>query len=99
MKNKKNILLLTLLLIINLPVIFYGQQIDNEIKKISLKLKKDKTYLDLKYLTMQVDSSLAKQLQNIPRTTDKKPYSFSSGANIQYRIVFLNKGIGLDSIS
>jgi hypothetical protein len=98
MKNKKNILLLTLLLIINLPVIFYGQQIDNEIKKISLKLKKDKTYLDLKYLTMQVDSSLAKQLQNIPRTTDKKPYSFSSGANIQYRIVFLNKGIGLDSI-
>jgi hypothetical protein len=97
MKIKKIILLLTLSFIV-LPIAIQSQQIENDIKKISLKLKKDKTYLNLKYLTTQLDSSIIPTLQDVPRTNGRKPYSFSSGNNIQYQIVFLNRGIELDSI-
>jgi len=75
-----------------------SQQNETEIKKISLKLKQDKTYLNLNYLTIQLDSNVVMKLQDVPRISGDKSYSFSGGTNIQYRIVFLNKGIGLESI-
>ena len=96
-KIKKNIVWILLFSVI-MPLVINSQQIDEEIKKISLKLEMDKTYLNLKFLTTQIDSTLANELQDIPRTNSKSNYSFLSSNNIQYRIVFLNKGIDLDSI-
>lgn len=98
MKKLKKITLLLLLTFVILPTVVSSQQIEDEIKKISLKLKMDETYLNLKYLSTQLDSTVTGKLQNIPRTNHKKPYSFTSSSNVQYRIVFLNKGVGLDSI-
>ena len=97
MKIKTNKILLTLLFLV-MPMAIQSQQIDTEIKKISLKLKKDKKYLNLNYLTTQLDSNVVSQLQDIPRISDEKTYSFSGSNSIQYRIVFLNKGVGLESI-
>ncbi len=98
MKKLKKTMLLILLLLVVLPTLFNAQQIEDEIKKISLKLKMDKTYLNLKYISTQMDSVITGKLQNIPRTNSEKPYSFTSSNNVQYRIIFLNKGIDLDSI-
>ncbi len=98
MKKLKKTMLLILLLLVVIPTLSGAQQIEDEIKKISLKLKMDKTYLNLKYLSTQMDSVLTGKLQNIPRTNSEKPYSFTSSDNVQYRIIFLNKGIDLDSI-
>lgn len=97
MKIRKNIILLTLIFLV-LPMVTQSQQVDEEIKKISLKLKKDTNYLNLNYLTIQLDSNVVTKLQDVPRISGDKTYSFSSGSNTQYRIVFLNKGIGLETI-
>ena len=97
MKIRINIILLALIFLV-LPMVTQSQQIDTEIKKISLKLKKDKNYLNLNYLTTQLDSNVVMKLQDVPRISGEKTYSFSGGTNTQYRIVFLNKGIGLESI-
>ncbi len=98
MKKLKKTIPLLLLLFVFAPMLVSAQPIEDAIQKISLKLKMDKTYLNLKYLSTQMDSVLTGKLQNIPRTNNEKPYSFTSSSNIQYRIVFLNKGIDLDSI-
>jgi len=97
MTNKAKKSILILLFVLLLPIVGNSQQIEDEIKKISLKLEMDKTYLNLKYLNLQLDSTLANKLKDIPRTNSKNNYSFSSN-NTTYRIVFLNKGIDLDSI-
>ncbi len=95
---------LTKILTITLALIFVGgtivtaQQIDDAIRKISIKLKKDNSYLNLKYMKFQPDTVLATELKDIPRTNNRDPYSFKSDRNTEYRIVFLNGGIGLDSI-
>jgi len=71
-KAKKSILILLFVLL--LPIVGKSQQIEDEIKKISLKLEMDKTYLNLKYLNLQLDSTLANKLKDIPRTNSKNNY-------------------------
>lgn len=98
MYKTKKIVFLLLLLSLSLNSLFIAQQNEDMVKKIALKLKLDKTYLNLNYMTIQLDSSITKDLQNVPRLNGQGDYSFLHGDNIQYRIVFLNKGIDLDSI-
>jgi len=75
-----------------------AQQIEDEMRKISIKLKKDNSYLNLKYMTFKPDTSLMNELNDIPRTNNRDSFSFATDKNTEYRIVFLNGGIGLDSI-
>ena len=75
-----------------------AQQIEDEMRKISIKLKKDNSYLNLKYMTFKPDTTLLSSLKDIPRTNNREPFSFAAEKNSEYRIVFLNGGIGLDSI-
>ncbi|MEN8191464.1 MAG: hypothetical protein ABFS12_01525 [Bacteroidota bacterium] len=75
-----------------------AQQIEDEISKISLKLNKDNAYLNLKYMTYKPDTIAVSNFQDIPRTREQEPCSFVSNKNTEYNIVFLNQGIGLDSI-
>lgn len=75
-----------------------AQQIDDEVRKISIKLKKDNSYLNLKYMIYKPDTVSISELQNVQRTNDREPYNFAASRNTEYRIVFLNGGVGLDSI-
>ena len=67
-----------------------AQQIEDEMRKISIKLKKDNSYLNLKYMTFKPDTSLMNDLNDIPRTNNRDPFSFATDKNTEYRIVFLN---------
>ena len=95
--NLLGILFLTIALLLS-AVNINAQHVDEKIKKITIKLRNDKNYLNLNYLVFQFEPKTAAKLQNIPRVSKKEPYSFLSGDDIQYQIVFLNKGIELDSI-
>jgi len=75
-----------------------AQQIEDAMRKISIKLKKDNSYLNLKYMTFKPDTALIQSLKDIPRTNNREPFSFASDKSSEYRIIFLNGGIGLDSI-
>lgn len=77
----------------------FSQQLDDYFKKIDLKLKKDKKYLNLFYYDFSADQ-LNEYLGTVPnfqRTDEKKDFQFQVRDNITYRIVFLKEGIGIDS--
>ncbi|HPI38360.1 MAG TPA: hypothetical protein PK397_10485 [Ignavibacteriaceae bacterium] len=77
----------------------YSQQLDDYFKKIDLKLKKDKKYLNLFYCDFSADQ-INEYLGTIPtfqRTDEKSDFQFQVKDNITYRIVFLKEGIGIDS--
>ncbi len=98
MNKLTKIIIITLALIMAGGTIISAQQIDDAIRKISIKLKKDNSYLNLKYMKFQPDTILASELKDIPRTNNRDPYTFKSNRNTEYHIVFLNGGVGLDSI-
>jgi len=76
-----------------------AQTIDEQIQRIGLKLSKDADYLNLNYLVYHPDKSDNVLLNDIPRANKRKPFSFKINDDIEYRIIFLNGGIGLDSIN
>lgn len=76
---------------------FAQQQQEELIKKINIKLKKDKDYLNLNYKPLDNIQELAEQIDKIPRTKEKEPFAFKVNDNISYYLVFLKDGIGLDS--
>ena len=98
MNNSTKIIIFTFISILVWSSFVSAQQIEGTMKKISIKLKKDDSYLNLKYMTFQPDSVLVSSLQEIPRTNNRDSFSFAADRTTQYRIVFLNGGIGLDSI-
>ena len=98
MNNSTKIIIFTFISILVWSSFVSAQQIEGTMKKISIKLKKDDSYLNLKYMTFQPDSILISSLQEIPRTNNRDSFSFAADRTTQYRIVFLNGGIGLDSI-
>ncbi len=87
-----------LLILVPFCSIINAQNIDEQIQRIGLKLSKDANYLNLNYLIYQPANSEDNFFIDIPRTNKRKPFSVKMNKDIEYRIVFLNGGIGLDSL-
>ena len=75
-----------------------AQEIEDYIKKIDIKLRKDTKYLNLNYVPFSPDTANYKELNSIPRTEGREPFQFKYDDDISYRIVFLKEGINMDSI-
>jgi len=75
-----------------------AQQLDDLLKKIDLKLKKDRKYLNLHYYSFQPEKNMDNELKSIPRIEEKDPCVFQFDDGISYRLVFLKGGIELDSL-
>lgn len=86
-----------LIIILALSNQIYGQNLDDLFQKIDLKLRKDKTYLNLHSFEFIPDQNMSSLLRSIPRTNERLPYEFQVKDGITYSIVFLYEGIGIDS--
>ncbi len=90
-----SILILTLCLL----DLGYSQTIDEFQKKIDAKLRRDKKYLNLNYVDFTPDFQAVPAFKNVfPRTEGREPFVFSDRGNIRYRLVYLKKGLDIDSV-
>lgn len=78
-----------------LPLV--GQNLDELLDQVDLKLRKDKKYLNIHYITLD-NNRLSDVLKGIPRTNYREPFTFKAAENITYNVVFLKDAVGLDSI-
>lgn len=92
---KKNLLILAAFV---LGGILHAQEAEDYIKKIDLKLRKDKTYLNVFYITAASDEKLSAVLSNVPRTDGREAFNAKAGANVEYMITFLKEGFATDSL-
>lgn len=76
----------------------FPQEVTDYLDKIDLKLKRDKSYLNLNYVVSKPDSFVFRSLKAIPRQDHREAFSFRMADNVQYMFVFLNKVEGRDSI-
>ena len=74
----------------------FGQQVEDYLNKIELKLNNDKNYLNLHYVTFNADSSNNIFGTELPKYEEEENFSFKLTDNIQYRLVFLKEGIGIE---
>lgn len=87
-----------LIILLIISVQLYAQQIDDLIKKIDIKLRNDKTYLDLNYLSLDIKNDFPAELWELKRELNRPPLLFEESKSNQYNIVFVKKGQGLDSL-
>ncbi|RMD49394.1 MAG: hypothetical protein D6830_04990, partial [Ignavibacteria bacterium] len=76
----------------------HAQSIEEILNKIDLKLSKDKKYLNLYYIgftPIEVKDTL---LHWLPKPDDKKAFQMDFSDGVDYRLVFLKEGIGIDSM-
>lgn len=90
-------LFLTLFLFM-ISTVMVAQDLDEIIKKIDLKLRRDKRYLNLHYVEYPSDGKIDPDFTNLPRINEREPVSLQAKDNIVYRIVFLKDAIGVDSM-
>lgn len=90
----KRILLLNLIFTLSL----ISQSIDEVYKKIDLKLKRDKKYLNIFAFDVPVTEKNVKDFPTLPRTDERPPFQFKSADGYSYRIVYLKDAIGIDSV-
>jgi hypothetical protein len=76
----------------------YGQTIDEVLKKIDLKLEKDKKYLNLYFIAYSPYEVKDTLLYYLPKPNEKKPFRIEIADGVTYRLVFLKEGIGIDSL-
>ncbi len=76
----------------------FAQQMDDLIKQIDIKLKNDKTYLDLNYLPLDLKNEFPKELIELPRQLNRETLYLQESAANQYNVVFMKKGQGIDSL-
>lgn len=87
-----------LILLIIFTASLIAQQEDDLIKKIDIKLRNDKTYLDLNYLTLDLKNNFSSELMELPRQLNRDPLQFEESDGNQYNVVFMKRGQGLDSL-
>lgn len=75
-----------------------AQIVNDYVKKIDLKLSKDKNYLNLNYLSFNPSDGIDTMLFTIPRDLDRKPAVLKTGEEYVYRLVYLKEGIRIDSL-
>ncbi len=74
--------------------------IDEMLDKIDVKLENDKRYLNIHYMPIYPeDDDLDPMLKTIPRVSKNEPFEFKYNSNIQYRLVFLMEGLGIDDVT
>lgn len=76
----------------------FPQNIKDLLYKIDLKLKNDKTYLNLHYVEHQFTGQIDRLLKSVPRTEEKLDYEFKSSPELTYLFVFLYESIEFDSL-
>lgn len=76
----------------------YSQETEDYIRKIDLKLKRDKSYLNINYINFKPEANSDPLLKGIPRTDKKEPFDFKVKDNVDYTIVFLKESPELDSV-
>lgn len=91
----KKILLLLLIFTFSL---LKAQVTEDYIKKIDLKLAKDKNYLNLNYVSFNPADGMDSLLTSIPRALNRMPVTLNSGEEYIYRIVYLKEGVKIDSV-
>jgi hypothetical protein len=90
-------------LILSLIILFtftssFAQQTDDLVNMIKVKLEKDKKYLNVYSLPLEMDKKQDSDILVLPRTNRKEPFQFKFGDEYQYRIVILKDGLDLDSL-
>ncbi len=87
--------LLTILLFVN---VLNAQNVDDLLKKIDIKLTKDRDYLNLYSLDIKSENINNPELEVIPRH-DKVDMKLTKGKNIKYRFLLLLGGLGIDTMT
>lgn len=90
--------LTTLILLVGMIIPVSAQSVEDLLKQIDLKLRRDKRYLNIHYIDYTPPANVDPALQNIPRTNYRDPFSFQSKDNVGYKIVFLKDAIGIDTL-
>ncbi|KAB2909251.1 MAG: hypothetical protein LC102_00655 [Ignavibacteriales bacterium] len=80
-----------------LQPLLQAQEVDDYIRNIDLKLRKDKKYLNLSFIDLTGTEKLLQDLNPVPRVDGKDPFVFKANDNYTYRLVFLNNAIGVDT--
>ncbi len=88
------LLIISLLFISNIS----AQSIDEILDKIDLKLSKDKKYLNLYYISFSPNEVKDTLLYWLPKPDDRKAFHMDFSDGVDYRLVFLKEGIGIDSM-
>ena len=91
---------LLVIFIISIPCMAQSKKqiIKNLVEKINYKLQFDKNYLNLNYISLHIDDNLPEILSDLPKSLGEKSFKFNHGEGKSYQLVFLNKGVYVDSI-
>ncbi len=89
--------LLVLLVLYGVMAPIMSQNLDELLDQVDLKLRKDKKYLNIHYISFP-NNRINSSLQNIQRTNDREAVSFKQKDNVSYNIIFLKDAIGIDSL-
>ena len=73
-------------------------EVKEMIDKIDIKLKDDEDYLNINYVQYNPAENPDQSFKSIPRPDGRDPFTFEERDNVQYNIVFLMEGVGLDSL-
>lgn len=79
-------------------MLFAQERVEDLVEKIDLKLRKDRNYLNIHFIPIYAQDDINPLLTSIPRVSKNEPFSFIKDENISYRIIFLNEGLGVDSL-
>ncbi len=75
-----------------------AQNVDDLLKKIDIKLKNDKDYLNLYSLTVKSENITDSLLSVLPRH-NRVEAKLNKGKNIKYRFLLLLGGLGIDTLT
>ncbi len=89
--------LLGFVVLYGLLIPILGQNLDELLDQVDLKLRKDKKYLNINYIPFP-NNKITAAMQNIPRTNLREAVSFVSKDNYTYNIIFLKDAVGVDSL-
>jgi len=81
-----------------LSISINAQLIEHFTKKIDLKLKYDKDYLNIKAISFEPIDIKDSLLRVIPKKEFGDKYELNNASGITYQLTFLDEGIGIDSI-
>ncbi|MBI2417877.1 MAG: hypothetical protein HYV28_08240 [Ignavibacteriales bacterium] len=89
--------IISLVLFYGLLIPLIGQNLDELLDQVDLKLRKDNKYLNIHYINFP-NNKINDLLKGVPRTNYREPFTFKAADNITYNVVFLKDAVGLDSI-
>lgn len=76
---------------------FTAQTLEEYISRVDLKLRKDKSYLNLNYILLEADPEKDEVIRELPRV-HREPYQLKFDDAYSYKLVFLKDGMGMSNI-